>query len=146
MKAVIQTVSDASCTVDGKLISEMERGLLIYYGVEKGDKMDDIRPFIEKILRLRIYRGPDDRKMTDSILDRTKSVMIISQFTLAADLSRGNRPSFDNAMPGGEAEAFYIRAVEILRENGIDTKTGVFGAHMMIKYTNDGPETFIFQK
>lgn len=146
MKAVIQTVSDASCIVDGVLISEMKKGLLIYFGVEKEDSIEDVKPFMEKILRLRIYRGPDDRKMTHSILDRTRSVMIISQFTLVSDLTRGNRPSFDNAKPGPEAEAFYVRALEVLRENSIETAEGVFGAHMMISYTNDGPETFVFQK
>jgi len=146
MKAVIQTVCDAQCTVDGRVISHIEKGLLVYYGVEKHDTPDMIVPFIEKILRLRIYRGEDDRKMTDSIMDRTREVMIISQFTLAGDLTRGNRPSFDNAMNPASAEAFYNKAVEVLKERGVTTAEGVFGAHMMIKYTNDGPETFFLEK
>ncbi len=146
MKAVIQTVSDCTCTVSERVISHIEKGLLIYYGVEKDDREEMIVPFIEKILRLRIYRGEDDRKMTDSIMDRTKEVMIISQFTLAGDLTRGNRPSFDNAMNPSDAEAFYNRAVEVLKERGVRTAGGVFGAHMMIKYTNDGPETFFLEK
>lgn len=146
MKAVIQTVSDCTCSVDGRIISHIDKGLLVYYGVEKDDTEDMIVPFIEKILRLRIYRGEDDRKMTDSIMDRTKEVMIISQFTLLGDLRRGNRPSFDNAMNPASAEAFYNRAVEVLKERGVRTAEGVFGSHMMIKYTNDGPETFFLEK
>ncbi len=146
MKAVIQTVSDCTCTVSERVISHIEKGLLIYYGVEKDDREEMIVPFIEKILRLRIYRGEDDRKMTDSIMDRTKEVMIISQFTLAGDLTRGNRPSFDNAMNPSDAEAFYNKAIKVLRERGVRTAGGVFGAHMMIKYTNDGPETFFLEK
>ena len=146
MKAVIQTVADCTCTVDGEIISHIDRGLLVYYGVEKSDTEDMILPFIEKILRLRIYRDKEDRKMTDSIMDRTKEVMLISQFTLAADLSRGNRPSFDNSMNPDTAKAYYDRALEILRKHGVTTAGGVFGAHMVIKYENDGPETFFFTK
>ncbi len=146
MKAIIQTVRNAECRVDGVLISRMDEGLLVYYGVEKKDSADDILPFIRKILKLRIYRGEDDRKMNWSIMDKTKSIMFISQFTLAASLSRGNRPSFDDAMPGPEAEVFYEKAISILESEGVDVKRGVFGAHMMINYTNDGPETFIFEK
>lgn len=145
MKAVIQTVRNASCSVDGVLISKMEEGLLVYFSVEKNDEMSLVEPFIDKILRLRIYRDKDDRKMTDSIKNRSNSVMLISQFTLAADLKRGNRPSFDNAKNGEEAEAFYEKALEVLRENGIDTKGGAFGKHMMIEYVNDGPETFFLE-
>lgn len=146
MKAIIQTVRNAECRVDGSLISRMDEGLLIYYGVDKKDTLEDVLPFIEKILRMRIYRGVDDRRMNYSIMDRTKSIMLISQFTLMASLSRGNRPSFDDAMPGPDAEVFYERAIEILKSEGVDVKRGVFGAHMMINYTNDGPETFIFEK
>lgn len=146
MKAVIQTVVDSTCTVDGKVISHIDRGLLVYFGVDKSDTEDMITPFIDKILRLRIYRGEDDRKMTDSIMDRSREVMIISQFTLLADLGRGNRPSFDSAMEPSKAEAYYKKAVEILRSRGAKTGEGVFGAHMMIRYTNDGPETFFLEK
>ncbi len=146
MKAIIQTVKNASCRVDGKLISQMDEGLLIYYGVEKGDTIGDVHPFFQKIIKLRIYRGEDDRRMNYSILDRAKEIMIISQFTLMADLKSGTRPSLSNAMEGEEAELFYNKAIEILTGEGINVKRGVFGAHMMISYTNDGPETFIYEK
>lgn len=146
MKAIIQTVKNASCIVEGELISTMDEGLLVYYGVEMGDKEEDILPFLRKIIKLRIYRGEDDRKMNYSILDRSREIMLISQFTLMADLSCGNRPSLSKAMGGKEAEGFYNKAIEILTDEGINVKRGVFGAHMMINYTNDGPETFIYEK
>lgn len=145
MKAVIQTVKDASCTVKGEVISRMDEGLLVYYGVDALDKEEDIKPFIEKILRLRIYRDEEDRKMTYSIKDKSSKVMLISQFTLLGDLKRGNRPSFDRAKKGEEASIFYEKAVSILKEEGITVSRGVFGEHMEIRYLNDGPETFILE-
>ncbi len=146
MKAVIQTVCDCTCTVGGNEISHIDKGILVYFGVEKDDTVDMVEPFISKILRLRIYRDAEDRKMTHSIMDRTKEVMFISQFTLAGDLGRGNRPSFDNAMKGEDALVFYEKGLEVLRRSGVKTAGGVFGAHMMIRYTNDGPETFLLGK
>lgn len=146
MIAVIQTVKDASCSVENRLISEMSSGLLVYFCVEKGDKKELVKPFIEKILRLRIYRGEDDYKTNFSIMDRSKSVMIISQFTLAANLERGNRPSFDNAEKSEIAKELYFEAIKALEENNVNVSRGAFGEHMSIKYTNDGPETFILKK
>ncbi len=146
MKAVIQTVLDAECTVDGALISRMKEGLLVYFGLDGKDTADAVRPFIEKILRLRIYRSRESGKMSESIMERTRSVMLISQFTLLGNLEKGNRPSFDRAMNGEEAEKFYEAAVSVLENAGISVSRGVFGAHMMIRYTNDGPETFILEK
>lgn len=146
MIAVIQTVKDASCSVENRLISEMSSGLLVYFCVEKGDKKELVKPFIEKILRLRIYRGEDDNKTNYSIMDRTRSVMIISQFTLAANLERGNRPSFDNAEKSEIAKELYFEAIRILEANSVSVSCGAFGEHMSIKYTNDGPETFILRK
>lgn len=146
MKAVIQTVKDASCTVDGVVISEMDEGLLVYFGLDVDDTPDDLKPFLDKILRLRIYRGEDDRKMNYSIRDKSDKVMLISQFTLLGDLKRGNRPSFDRAMKGETAEELYEKALSILEEEGVTVSRGVFGAHMEIRYMNDGPETFILEK
>lgn len=145
MRAVIQTVKDATCTVNGELISQMDEGLLVYYGVDILDEEEDIKPFIEKIIRLRIYRGDDDRKMTDSIRERSNKVMFISQFTLLGDLKRGMRPSFDRAKKADVASIFYEKALSILKEEGVEVSSGVFGAHMEIKYINDGPETFFLE-
>lgn len=146
MIAVIQTVKDASCTVEKRLISQMTSGLLVFFCVEKGDKKELVKPFIEKILRLRLYRGEEDNKTNYSIMDRSKCVMIISQFTLASDLNRGNRPSFDNAEKSEIAKELYLEAIKVLEENNVSVSRGAFGEHMEIKYINDGPETFILKK
>ncbi len=142
MKAVIQRVSDASCTVDGKVTGAIEKGLLIYFCAEAGDREDMIEPFISKISSLRIFRDGND-KMNLSLADVGGSVLLISQFTLAADIRRGRRPSFDKAMGAADAEIFYNEAISILRNKGFKVETGIFGADMKIRYQNDGPVTII---
>ena len=142
MKAVIQRVSDASCTVDGKVTGAIEKGLLIYFCAEAGDREDMIEPFISKISSLRIFRDGND-KMNLSLADVDGSVLLISQFTLAADIRRGRRPSFDKAMGAADAEIFYNEAISILRNKGFKVETGIFGADMKIRYQNDGPVTII---
>ena len=142
MKAVIQRVSDASCTVDGKVTGEIEKGLLIYFCAEAGDREDMIELFISKISSLRIFRDGND-KMNLSLADVGGSVLLISQFTLAADIRRGRRPSFDKAMGAADAEIFYNEAISILRNKGFKVETGIFGADMKIRYQNDGPVTII---
>ena len=142
MKAVIQRVSDASCTVDGKVTGAIEKGLLIYFCAEAGDREDMIEPFISKISSLRIFRDGND-KMNLSLADVGGSVLLISQFTLAADIRRGRRPSFDKAMGAADAEIFYTEAISILRNKGFKVETGIFGTDMKIRYQNDGPVTII---
>lgn len=142
MKAVIQTVKDASCTVEGKVTGAIDEGLLIYFGVEKGDTEDLIRPLFEKILKMRIYRD-ENGKSNLSIRDKSCSILIISQFTLAADIYRGTRPSFDTAEKPSVAEVLYEKAIATLKEMGMHVEVGKFGAHMEVRYMNDGPETFI---
>ena len=142
MKAVIQCVSDASCTVDGKVTGAIEKGLLIYFCAEAGDREDMIEPFISKISSLRIFRDGND-KMNLSLADVGGSVLLISQFTLAADIRRGRRPSFDKAMGAADAEIFYNEAISKLINKGFKVETGIFGADMKIRYQNDGPVTII---
>ena len=96
MKAVIQAVRNAKCLVEGSVTGEIDEGLLVYFCVEKGDKESMIPQFLDKILKLRLYRDENERA-NFSILDKSRKILIISQFTLAANLKRGNRPSFDNA-------------------------------------------------
>ena len=142
MKAVVQRVKDASCTVDGVITGNIDSGLLVYFGVEKGDKEEHIKPFLEKILKLRIFVDEND-KMNLSVLDTDRAILFISQFTLASDIYKGNRPSFDNAEDAKIANSFYEKGIAILSEMGINVQRGVFGAHMDIKYHNDGPITFL---
>lgn len=142
MKAVIQRVKDASCTVDGTITGKIESGLLVYFGVDKGDEEWILRPFLEKLIKLRIFQDEND-KMNLSILDKSKAILFISQFTLSSDVYKGNRPSFDSSEEPEKAKVLYLKGAEILKELGLDVQMGVFGAHMEIRYLNDGPITFI---
>ncbi len=142
MKAVIQRVKDASCTVDGIVTGKISSGLLVYFGVEKNDKPEHLKPFLEKILKLRIFLDEND-KMNLSVMDTDRAILFISQFTLAADVYRGNRPSFDSAAEPAFAKSLYDEGIVILKDLGVDVQCGVFGAHMDIRYLNDGPITFL---
>ena len=124
MKAVLQRVLNASCTVSGSVTGSIGHGLLVYFCAEQGDSEDMLEKFFSKIVSLR-------------------RMLLISQFTLAADVSRGRRPSFDGAMGAEEAERFYEKAFEVLGKLGVHAERGVFGAHMEISYINDGPVTII---
>lgn len=142
MKAVIQRVRNANCIVNGKVTGEIERGMLVYFSVSKEDNISMLHPFLEKMVRLRFFED-DEGKMNRSLKDIDGSILFISQFTLYADLSRGNRPDFAHAMNAIEAEKFYLSAIEILRQLGYNVSSGIFGAHMHINYENDGPVTLI---
>lgn len=145
MKAVIQRVKSASVTIDGKLYSSIGKGILVLYGVEKGDIEDYSKYLCEKILKLRIFED-ENEKMNLSIRDVEGELLIVSQFTLAGDTRKGTRPSFDSAMPPKEAEIMYNNFVEMAKESGVSVKTGVFGAMMDVSLINDGPVTFILEK
>lgn len=142
MRVVIQRVKDASVTVDGSLVGSIEAGVLIYFGVAKGDEDSSARWLAEKIVKLRIFHD-DEGKMNRSLSDVGASVLVISQFTLLANLRKGNRPSWDDAAAPEEAERLYQLFIEYLRPLVPTVETGVFGAHMDVRYTNDGPVTFV---
>lgn len=142
MKAVIQRVRDASVSVEGKLKGEIKHGLLVYYSVEEKDTFDMIEPFLDKLVHLRIFED-EEGKMNLSLDNVSKEILFVSQFTLAANLARGNRPDFANAKKPEEAERFYTEGVRILKSWGYNVSCGVFGAHMQVRYMNDGPVTFI---
>lgn len=142
MKAVVQRVLNASCSVSGEVTGSISKGLLVYFCAEKGDSEDMLEKFFSKIVSLRIFEDGDG-KMNLSLSDAGGGLLLISQFTLAADISRGRRPSFDRAMGAEEARRFYEKAFEVLASLGIHAERGVFGAHMEISYTNDGPVTII---
>lgn len=145
MKTVIQRVKSASVTIDGNLYSSINQGILVLYGVEKGDVEDFSRYLTEKILKLRIFED-DNGKMNLSVKDIQGELLIVSQFTLAGDTRKGTRPSFDSAMPPKEAEVMYENFVKMMKESGLTVKTGVFGAMMDVELINDGPVTFILEK
>jgi D-tyrosyl-tRNA(Tyr) deacylase len=140
MKAVIQRVSAASVTVDDRVIGRIGPGLLVLLGIERGDGNAEAGLLAAKVARLRIF-ADDAGKMNRAVLDTKGGVLVVSQFTLAADLSRGNRPSFANALAPAEAEGLYRRFVATLASQGVPVETGAFGAHMAVSLVNDGPVT-----
>ncbi|MBE7061387.1 MAG: D-tyrosyl-tRNA(Tyr) deacylase [Clostridiales bacterium] len=145
MRAVIQRVLDANLKVDGKLVSEIGKGYVIFLGVKKGDTKEDADYFIKKIPPLRICED-ENGKINKSIIDVGGEILLVSQFTLFADTSHGNRPSFLDAEAPDKANQMYEYVAEGLRAQGLIVKQGVFGADMKINQTNDGPFTVILEK
>lgn len=144
MKAVIQRVQSASVTVDGKMISSIEKGFLTLLGVAKGDTEEQLQKLITKIVALRIF--PDENgKMNLSLKDIGGSHLIVSQFTLLGDASKGNRPSFIGAESPDIAEKLYEKALALSAAQGIPTFGGQFGADMKVQLLNDGPVTMIIE-
>ena len=144
MKAVIQTVRNASVMVDDKITGAIDEGMLCYFGVEKNDTEDMLIPFLEKLLKLRIFKDENGKTNLDLASSGGK-LLFISQFTLASNVYRGNRPSFDSAMSPEKAKNFYDKAVIYLRSRELVVETGVFGAHMLVSYVNEGPDTFVLE-
>lgn len=142
MIAVIQRVSSSSVTVEGKVVGKIGQGLNILLGVKKGDKQEDISKLVNKIVNLRIF-ADGDGKMNLSLLDIKGEALIISQFTLAGNVKKGRRPSFDSSEKPDIAKAMYEQFVKEFESLGIHTQIGEFGAHMDVDIHNDGPVTFI---
>ena len=142
MRAVIQRVKYASVKTDGEIKGKADEGLLIFLGVGKGDGDTDLKYIADKTLGLRIFED-ENGKMNKSVTDISGDILVISQFTLYGDCRKGKRPSFDGAMPPKEAEEIYERFVSYMKESGLKTETGVFGADMKVELLNDGPVTII---
>ncbi len=144
MKLVAQRVSGASLKVDGKLVSEIGRGLVVYFGVKVGDTQAQAEKCAEKIAALRVF--PDEAgKMNLSVSDVKGEVLFVSQFTLYGDARKGNRPSFTEAERPERAAELYDFAAEKLLARGVPVKKGVFGADMQIAQTNEGPVTIVYE-
>jgi D-tyrosyl-tRNA(Tyr) deacylase len=142
MRAVVQRVSRASVTVDGKVIGRIAKGLLVLLGVGKDDKVTDADYLVDKITALRIF--PDAAgKMNLSLLDSGGGLLVVSQFTLYGDCRKGRRPSFDQAAPPGLARQLYEHFIHVSRAKGLLVETGVFQAHMDVELCNDGPVTLL---
>lgn len=145
MKAVIQRVLDANLKVDGNLISEIGFGYVIFLGVMKGDTIEQADYMIKKIPPMRICED-ENGKINKSILDVGGEILLVSQFTLAANTSHGNRPDFLAAETPDKANELYLYVAEGLKKQGVPVKLGVFGGDMKINQTNDGPFTVILEK
>jgi D-aminoacyl-tRNA deacylase len=141
---VVQRVSRATVRVEGHVVGEIGRGLLLLVGVEKGDGGVILDTLADKVVHLRIF--PDEAgKMNRSSLDEKTAMLAVSQFTLAGSLERGRRPSFENAAPADEALEIFDRFVGKLREFGVTVETGRFRAMMEVELVNEGPVTFVLE-
>ena len=142
MIVVAQRCSCASVSVDGEVVSKIDRGLLLLVGIEKGDGQSDIQKIVNKISNLRIFED-ENNKMNLSIMDVNGSLLVVSQFTLCGSVKKGRRPSFVNAETPGLSLLLYENLITSFKEVGIHTFGGSFGKMMNVELINEGPATFI---
>jgi len=142
MRAVVQRVKDASVAVDEVQVGAIKEGLLVYLGVADSDDESVCMKIAEKISKLRIFKDEND-KMNLSVGDVKGSFLVVSQFTLYANIRKGNRPSYDEAGKPEHANMLYEYFIKVLRDKGFCVEHGVFGAHMHVCYENDGPVTIL---
>ncbi|MBI1950856.1 MAG: D-tyrosyl-tRNA(Tyr) deacylase [Acidobacteria bacterium] len=144
MKGVVQRVSRAEVRVRGEPIGRIGRGLLVLIGMEKGDGARELDWFSDKVIHMRIFEDSAG-KMNRSALETKAEILVVSQFTLAGDLSRGRRPGFERAAPPEEAEPLYVAFVEKLQQYPLKIATGRFREFMEVELVNDGPVTLILE-
>lgn len=145
MKLVIQRVQKAKVVVNKKMVGQTGQGMIVFLGVEESDQEEKIEPTVKKLLNLRIFEN-DKKKFDKSVLEIKGEIMVIPQFTLFADCSKGNRPYFGQAAKGEIAKVFFEKFVAVLKKSGLKVETGVFGAKMEIEAINDGPVTIILSE
>lgn len=145
MKAVIQRVCSASVTVDGAVVGQIGRGILVLLGVEKGDTEAAADWLAGKIVALRIFED-EQGKMNRSLTEINGALLAVSQFTLAGNCDKGRRPSFDTAAPPAEGKRLYDYFVQSLKNLEVPVQTGIFQADMQVTLVNDGPVTFILER
>jgi len=145
LKTVIQRVTSASVTVDGKIVGEIGVGIMVLLGVAKGDTETQADWLAEKIVNLRIFSDKEG-KMNLSLHDIGGALLVVSQFTLAGNCAKGKRPSFDTAAPADEGKQLYEYFVAAARRTGLKVENGIFQADMQVSLVNDGPVTFILER
>lgn len=145
MTIVVRRVLNASVSVDKKIVSEIDKGLLLYVGLSIGDDEKECSYYAKKVANMRIFEAKNSTEK--SVKDIGGQILSVSQFTLSADTKKGNRPSFTKAMPSGEALPLFDYFNKCLEnESGINILTGVFGADMKIAAVDDGPFTILMQQ
>jgi D-tyrosyl-tRNA(Tyr) deacylase len=144
MIIVLQRVKNANCTVRGRKIAEIGRGILIFLGIERGDTERDAERLARKCGSLRIFQD-SDHKMNLSVKEINGECLVISQFTLTANTKKGKRPNFINAAPPAQAISLYNSFIKYLREENVGVEQGIFGEYMQIELINDGPVTLILK-
>lgn len=143
MRVVVQRCSQAQVCVEKRVVGAIDKGYMLLVGISEHDTQADIDYLVNKITQLRIFED-DAQKMNLSIQDVAGSILSISQFTLLANTKKGNRPSFVEAAHPEKAKEFYERFNAQLRDKGFVVETGIFGAHMQVSLTNDGPVTIVY--
>lgn len=143
MKVLVQRVLSSEIKVAGESIAQIGQGMLVFLGIEKDDTPDKVKTMVKKISEFRMF-ADDDGKMNLSVLDKSFEVLLVSQFTLAGNTSRGRRPSFDTAAKPDDAKALYDESIKQFEETGLKIQTGKFAADMKISLINDGPVSFHF--
>ena len=145
MKIILQRVTQASVVIKGERIAAISKGLLVLFGVEKHDDEEKVMFLAEKTLNLRVF--PDGKgKMNLSCIDICGEILVVSQFTLAGDCSKGRRPGFDNAAPPDVAQLLYQKFIQQISQSSLKIATGKFGADMQVELINDGPVTFTLER
>ncbi|WBV59769.1 D-aminoacyl-tRNA deacylase [Chryseobacterium camelliae] len=142
MKVIIQRVSESSVKVDGKIVGEIGKGLMLLIGIDENDEKTDADWLVQKILNLRIF-GDENDKLNLSVQDIKGEILCISQFTLIADYKKGNRPSFIKAAKPDKAIPLFDYFKEQISKSGLKTESGIFGADMKVSLINDGPVTIV---
>ncbi|CAC9624883.1 D-aminoacyl-tRNA deacylase (EC 3.1.1.96) [uncultured Gammaproteobacteria bacterium] len=144
MKALIQRVSSAKVEVDGNITGAINQGILVFIGIEKADEKSQVDKIIKKLLAYRVFYDDDD-KMNLSVADINGGVLVVSQFTLAADTNSGTRAGFSTAKPPAPAAVLYDYFLSQIRQVHTPIASGIFGADMQVSLTNDGPVTFLLE-
>jgi D-aminoacyl-tRNA deacylase len=144
MLGLIQRVKQASVSVDGEITGEIQQGILLLLGIQKNDSEETANKLIDKILAYRIFSDANN-KMNCNVQQIEGGILVVSQFTLAADTKKGLRPSFSSAAPPAQAEALYDYFVAQMRNKHPQVATGIFAADMQVNLINDGPVTFMLE-
>ena len=144
MKCLLQRVTQASVTVADEVMGEIDQGLLVLVGVEPGDTEQTVTRMAERLLRYRVFADAEG-KMNLNVAQVQGSILLVSQFTLAADTTSGNRPGFSTAAPPEQASNLCDQLADALRKEDVQVETGRFGADMQVALVNDGPVTFLLE-
>lgn len=145
MRLLIQRVSKASVKVEGECVGKINKGFLVFLGITHEDTKDNVDYLVNKLYNLRVFED-ENEKMNLSIKDINGEILIVSQFTLYADTSHGNRPSFTNAAKPDKANELYEYFIEKAKQTGLKIEAGIFGADMKVELLNDGPVTILLEK
>lgn len=144
MRVVLQRVKEAKVTVEGKVVGQIQKGIVLLAGAKTGDTEKDVEYLADKCVNLRIFEDTE-QKMNLSALDVKGEILVVSQFTLYGDTRKGRRPSFTDALEPQQAEKLYQKFIDQIKATGLKVESGTFGAKMLVEISNWGPVTFILE-